>query len=141
VDYYMNLAKMPAEYAPGQRYTGGAPRSPVPTLQRGPINTWTADNASGMVLAVDPNTGEKKWEFKMTDVTGSGILSTASDVVFSGGREGYFYALDARNGAMLWRAALGGQVASGPITYRVDGRQYVAVAAGHALFVFALRYE
>jgi alcohol dehydrogenase (cytochrome c) len=139
VDYYMNLAKMPAEYTAGQRYTGGAPRSPVPTLQRGPINTWTADNASGMVLAVDPNTGEKKWEFKMTDVTGSGILSTASDVVFSGGREGYFYALDARNGAMLWKAALGGQVASGPITYRVDGRQYVAVAAGHALFAFALR--
>ncbi len=139
VDYYMNLAKMPAEYTPGQRYTGGAPRSPVPTLQRGPINTWTSDNASGMVLAVDPNSGEKKWQFKMTDVTGSGILSTATDVVFSGGREGYFYALDARNGAMLWKAALGGQVASGPITYRVDGRQYVAVAAGHALFVFALR--
>jgi len=138
-NYYMNLAKMPAEYTPGQRYTGGAPRSPVPTIQRGPINTWTSDNASGMVLAVDPASGEKKWEYKMTDVNGSGILSTASDVVFSGGREGYFYALDALTGAMLWKGALGGQVASGPITYRVDGKQYVAVAAGHDLFVFALR--
>jgi alcohol dehydrogenase (cytochrome c) len=138
-NYYMNLAKMPAEYKPGQRYTGGAPRSPVPTLQRGPINTWTSDNASGMVLAVDPANGERKWEYRMTDVNGSGILSTASDVVFSGGREGFFYALDARTGAMLWKAALGGQVASGPITYRVDGKQYVAVAAGHDLFVFALR--
>ena len=138
-NYSMNLAKMPAEYTPGQRYTGGAPRSPVPTLQRGPINTWTSDNASGMVLAVDPASGEKKWEYKMTDVNGSGILSTASDVVFSGGREGYFYALDARTGTMLWKAALGGQVASGPITYRVEGRQYLAVAAGHDLFVFALR--
>jgi len=139
VDYYMNVAKMPAEYTEGQRYTGGAPRSPVPTLQRGPINTWTAENGSGEVLAVDPNTGEKKWQFKMTDVTGSGILTTASDVAFSGGREGFFYALDARNGAMLWKAALGGQVASGPMTYRVDGKQYVAVAAGHSLFTFALR--
>jgi alcohol dehydrogenase (cytochrome c) len=138
-NYSMNLAKMPAEYTPGQRYTGGAPRSPVPTIQRGPINTWTSDNASGMVLAVDPASGEKKWEYKMTDVNGSGILSTATDVVFSGGREGYFYALDARTGAMLWKAALGGQVASGPITYRVDGKQYVAVAAGHDLFVFSLR--
>ncbi len=138
-NYYMNLAKMPAEYKPGQRYTGGAPRSPVPTLQRGPINTWTSDNASGMVLAVDPANGERKWEYRMTDVNGSGILSTASDVVFSGGREGFFYALDARTGAMLWKAALGGQVASGPITYRVDGKQYVAVAGGHDLFVFALR--
>jgi alcohol dehydrogenase (cytochrome c) len=138
-DYYMDLAKMPAEYAPGQRYTGGAPRSPTPTLQRGPINTWTAENGSGAVVAVDPNTGEKKWQFKMTDVTGSGILTTASDVVFTGGREGFFYALDARNGMMLWKAALGGQVAMGPMTYRVDGKQYVAVAAGHALFTFALR--
>ena len=66
-------------------------------------------------------------------------IDPASDVVFSGGREGFFYALDARNGTMLWKAALGGQIASGPITYRVDGRQYVAVAAGHALFTFALR--
>ena len=38
--------------------------------------------------AFDPKTGEKKWEFKMTDVTDSGVLSTASDLVFSGGREG-----------------------------------------------------
>jgi alcohol dehydrogenase (cytochrome c) len=138
-DYYMNLAKMPAEYTPGQRYTGGAPRSPAPSLLRGPINTWTTDNGSGTLLAVDPSNGERKWQFKMTDVTGSGILSTASDVIFSGGREGFFYALDARTGAMLWKSALGGQVASGPITYRVDGKQYVAVAAGHALFTFALR--
>ena len=135
----MNLAKMPAEYTAGQRYTGGAPRSPTPTLQRGPINTWTAENGYGAVVAMDPNTGERKWQFKMTDVTGSGILTTASDVVFTGGREGFFYALDARNGTMLWKAALGGQVAMGPITYGVDGRQYVAVAAGHALFTFALR--
>ena len=135
----MNLAKMPTEYTEGQRYTGGAPRSPVPTLQRGPINTWTTDNGSGMVLALDPSSGEKKWEFKMIVVTGSGILSTASDVVFSGGREGYVYALDVRNGAVLWKAALGDQVTSGPITYRVDGKQYVAVAAGHALFTFTLR--
>ncbi len=138
-DYSMNLAKMAAEYNPGQRYTGGAPRSPTPTLQRGPINTWTSENGSGAVVAVDPNTGEKKWQFKMTDVTGSGILTTASDVVFTGGREGFFYALDARNGTMLWKAALGGQIAMGPVTYRIDGRQYVAVAAGHALFTFAVR--
>ena len=138
-DYYMNLAKMPAEYNEGQRYTGGAPRSPVPTLQRGPINTWTAENGSGAVVAMDPNTGGKKWQFKMTDVTGSGILTTASDIVFTGGREGYFYALDAKDGTMLWKAALGGPIAMGPITYRIDGRQYVAVAAGHALFTFAMR--
>jgi len=39
----------------------------------------------------------------MTDVTEAGVLTTASDLLFSGGREGYFYALDARSGALIWR--------------------------------------
>ena len=43
----------------------------------------------------------------MTDVTDSGILTTASDLLFTGGREGYFQALDARTGALLWKANLG----------------------------------
>ena len=75
----------------------------------------------------------------MTDVTDAGILTTASDLLFSGGREGYFFALDARNGTMLWKAALGARVTSGPMTYSVNGRQYVAVCAGNSLFVWTLR--
>ena len=43
----------------------------------------------------------------------------ASDLLFSGGREGYFFALDARNGELLWKANVGGAVASGPMTYAV----------------------
>jgi glucose dehydrogenase len=72
-------------------------------------------------------------------VTDSGILTTATDLLFTGGREGYFQALDARSGTLLWKTSLGGQIASGPITYEVDGKQYVSVAAGHSLFTFALR--
>jgi alcohol dehydrogenase (cytochrome c) len=75
----------------------------------------------------------------MHDVTASGVLTTASDLLFTGGREGYFYALDARTGAQRWRASVGGEVASGPMTYSVDSKQYVAIAAGHDLFVFGLR--
>jgi alcohol dehydrogenase (cytochrome c) len=67
------------------------------------------------------------------------VLSTASDLVFAGGREGHFYALDAKTGAVLWQTMIGGQIANGPITYAVNGRQYVAVAAGNAVFCFALR--
>ena len=67
------------------------------------------------------------------------MLSTASDLVFAGGREGYFLALDARDGSLLWKANVGGNVASGPITYAVNGRQYVAVSAGNSLFAYALR--
>jgi alcohol dehydrogenase (cytochrome c) len=97
------------------------------------------DEAYGVIRAYDPVTLEPKWEHKMADITWAGVLSTAGDVVFSGGREGYFFALDGRNGSLLWKASLGGQVNSGPMSYAVNGRQYIAVNAGTALFVFALR--
>jgi alcohol dehydrogenase (cytochrome c) len=84
-------------------------------------------------------TGDKKWEFKMNDVTYAGVLTTASDLLFSGGREGYFYALNARTGELLWRSALGGQVNSAPMTYMLDGKQYIAVPAGSSLFAFRLK--
>jgi alcohol dehydrogenase (cytochrome c) len=93
----------------------------------------------GSIQAVDPKTGERRWEFRMSDVTDSGVLSTATDLVFAGGREGYFFALDAKTGSLLWKSTVGGQVASGPMTYAVNGKQYVAVSAGNNLFVYALR--
>ena len=102
-------------------------------------NFRTMDEGFGAIRAIDPTTGEKKWDYKMNDVTDAGILTTDSDLLFSGGREGYFFALNARTGALLWKASLGGVVASGPITYSVDGRQYVAVSAGSSLFTFAVR--
>ena len=98
----------------------------------------TEQEGYGAVRALDPTTGERKWEFKIGDYTESGVLSTASDLVFSGGMEGNFFALDARDGRCLWRVQLGGTVANGPITYSVDGRQYVAVAAKGALYAFGL---
>ena len=69
----------------------------------------------------------------------AGVMTTASDLLFSGGREGYFYALDAKNGELLWRANLGGAVASGPMSYAINGKQYVAISAGNSLFVYGLR--
>ena len=102
-------------------------------------NLRTEEEGFGVVRAFDPTTGNRKWEFKMSDVTWAGVLTTASDLLFSGGREGYFYALDAKNGNLLWKASLGGQISSGPMTYMVNGRQYVGVNAGSSLFVFALR--
>ena len=75
----------------------------------------------------------------MADVTDSGVLTTASDLLFAGGREGYFFALDARTGELLWKTSVGGQVAAGPMSYSVNGKQYVAISAGSVLFVYALR--
>src|SRR5216684_8292853 len=137
----------PAEYRAGQVFGGGFPRPfvpapaapAVPTLRRGPINNWTEAAGHGAVIAIDPHTGDRKWTYNMTDVTDSGIVTTATDLLFTGGREGYFQALDARNGQVLWKSNLGGQMAAGPITYSVDGKQYVAIAAGHGIFAFGLR--
>ena len=102
-------------------------------------NTKKEEEGYGVVRALDPHTGEKKWEFKMNEITWAGVLTTASNVLFSGGSEGYFFALDARSGELLWRVTVGGQVNSGPMTYSVNGKQYVTVDAGSALFAFALR--
>jgi len=126
------------EYKEGNQYNGGTPRSPVP-FTRSSQNFRKADEGYGAVRAIDPKTGERKWEFRMSDITEAGILTTASDVLFSGGREGYFYALDARSGALLWKANLGGSISAGPMSYSVGGRQYVSISAGNSLFTFALR--
>lgn len=66
------------------------------------------------------------------------MLSTDGNLVFGGNKDGYFVAVDAKTGELLWKAALGGQVNSGPMSYSVDGKQYVAVAAGSGLFTFVL---
>jgi alcohol dehydrogenase (cytochrome c) len=117
---------------------GGANGTPMADIVLAP-NVKTEAEGYGVIRAIDPKTLDPKWEFKMNDITWAGVLSTAGDVVFSGGREGYFFALDARNGALLWKVPLGGQVNSGPMSYSVNGKQYIAVAAGTALFTFALR--
>ena len=116
------------------------PDAPIPPgLSRGPINDWTETAGKGSVLALDALTGERKWRFEMTDVIRSGILTTASDLLFTGTRSGYFQALDARSGELLWKSSLGSQILNGPMTYEVDGRQYIAVIAGHTLVTYALR--
>jgi len=122
----------------GNQYGGGTPRSPVP-FSRSAQNYRKEDEGFGAVRAIDPQTGERKWEFRMSDITEAGILTTATDLLFSGGREGYFYALDARSGSLLWKANLGGAISAGPMSYSVGGRQYVAISAGNSLFTFALR--
>jgi len=114
----------------------GAPA--IPNLRRGPINNWTDAAGHGAVLAMDPATGEPVWKFRMTDVTDTGVVTTANDLLFSGGREGYLQALDARTGKLLWKTNLGAQMLNNPITYAVNGRQYVAAIAGLSLFVFVL---
>jgi alcohol dehydrogenase (cytochrome c) len=131
------FTKAKTSYQEGQAYFGGFVAARTAREQK-PIFRHDTEGY-GAVQAIDPATGDVRWRFTMTDLTDSGVLTTASDLVFSGGRDGYFYALDARSGALLWKASVGGWVQSGPISYAAMGRQYVAIAAGNTLFSFALR--
>ena len=92
----------------------------------------------GALRAIDPDTGKMKWEWKHPSPTWSGVLSTAGGLIFTGDAEGNFIALDAVSGKALWHFQCGASVYSSPMTYSIDGKQYVAVAAGTALFTFGL---
>ena len=146
-DYATIYRKEESVYEPGQLFLGGgytvlAPVPDAPTIRIGrtsPINDWTDAVGHGAVIALDPRTGEAVWKFKQFDVSDSGMLTTASDLLFTGGREGYVHALDARTGEEVWKASLGGQIVMAPITFMVNGKQYVSVISGHVLVTFALR--
>ena len=144
-NYSTIFSGIETEYKEGTRFTGGANISPLPGVEnptgqrQGPIDTYTEAIARGGVVAIDPATGDQKWKFEMHDVNTGGILTTATDLLFVGGREGYFQALDARTGALLWKQNLGGEIIAGPISFQIDGQQYVTIASGNSLFAFALR--
>ena len=66
-------------------------------------------------------------------------MTTATDLLFAGVGDGYFYALNASTGQVLWQAPVAGRVYSGPMSYAMNGKQYIAVAAGDLLYAFAVR--
>jgi len=138
----------PVEYKPGGNFMGGSFRAtrPVPdapaspNIGRPPINTWTDAQAHGVILALDPATGTRRWTFPLYDLTESGIMTTASDLLFTGNRDGYLLALDARSGALLWKSNLSSaQMRSAPTTYMVDGQQFITYISGNVLIAFGLR--
>ena len=135
---HATFTKVESEYDEGKRYVGGAPQATRQGVRGPQVPKRSDEDGYGVVRAIDPQTGEKKWEFKMNDVTASGILTTASDLLFTGGREGYFQALDARTGKLLWRTNAGGDIAMGPMTYQINGKQYVVFSAGSSLFSYSL---
>ena len=92
----------------------------------------------GFLKAIDPATGAIKWKFAHTSPTWSGVLSTAGGLVFTGDAEGNFIAFDAAAGKPLWHFQMGGAVYAAPMAFAVDGKEYVAIAAGSAVYAFGL---
>jgi alcohol dehydrogenase (cytochrome c) len=115
-----------AKYVPGKEFMAGGEQALL------------GDEAYGAIRALDVLTGKLKWEFRLQSPLWSGVLSTAGGLVFGGTNEGSLFALDAETGKALWDFQTGGPVRSNPISFSLDGRQYVASAAGFSIFVFAL---
>jgi alcohol dehydrogenase (cytochrome c) len=111
----------PKAVVPGKDSTGVISRLPV-------INPG---DVVGHLLAMNPLTGEKKWEIPLTDMPGSsGMLATAGGLVFTGKLTGEFLALDEATGQTVWQFQTGSSINATAITYTHKGRQYVTIASG-----------
>ena len=84
----------------------------------------------GYISAWDPVSQTEKWRVQHSNMWNGGLLSTAGNVLFQGNAEGEFVAYAADTGERLWSQFAQTGVVAGPVTYSVDGEQYVAVAAG-----------
>ena len=122
-------------YTRGNRYVGSLPKGVWPDTMRDSAE----QQGHGAILALSPTTGDMEWEFRMTGIGESGILSTAGDILVTGSREGYFLVLDSFTGENIVSLNLGGIIAASPITFTAGGEQRIAVSSGNAMFVFGLR--
>ena len=88
-------------------------------------------DAYGHLLAINPLTGEKKWEVPLTDFPSSaGMLATGGGLIFTGKLTGEFLALDQETGKTLWQFKTGSSINATAITYTYKGRQYLTVVSG-----------
>jgi len=100
------------------------------------------DSESGKFLkAIDIQTGKTKWEIPEIGggILGSGLMATGGGLVFYGDGRGIFTAADANDGKLLWHFNTGQSFKGGPMTYTIDGAQYIAIAAGTTILTFGLR--
>ncbi len=94
--------------------------------------------SESMLQAIDYKTGKIRWSHPWEGGGRWGILSTAGNVIFTGGSGSLFEALNATTGDVLWATRLNATVSNGPITYELDGEQHVVVAAGNTMFSFVM---
>jgi len=101
-----------------------------PALWLGGAFVGTGEPQYGLFSAVDLNTGKVVWQKRVKDPMIGGALATAGGVVFTGTKDKQVLALDAKSGRQLWSYTARGGVNAPPVSYAIDGTQYVAVAAG-----------
>jgi alcohol dehydrogenase (cytochrome c) len=133
---YVNTREQGAYYFKGHPTID--PHNPLDIGGGGGQKVVGGDAAYSAVRALEATTGDLKWQFKMVGDSWTGTLATAGNLVFCADAEGNFFALDATTGKPVWHVQLGNSVRANPITYEVDGKQYVEAAAGNSIFVFRL---
>jgi alcohol dehydrogenase (cytochrome c) len=115
------------KFKPGDQYMAGGTQRP------------RDQKNFGALRAIDPATGQLRWEFRYTSVSASGVLTTASGLVFAGDGDGNLMAFESKTGKNLWHYQLGSPMRStAGTTYMLDGRQYLLVPSGSMLTAFAL---
>ena len=118
-EWAMDIWNEPVTYKKGAAYLGaGFTIKPL------------YDDYIGALRAIDPKTGKIVWEYKNPAPLWGGVLTTKGNLVFTGTPEGYLKAFDAKTGKELWKFNTGSGVVGCPITWEMDGEQYVAVTSG-----------
>jgi alcohol dehydrogenase (cytochrome c) len=118
-EWGMDIWNEPINYKKGAAYLGaGFTIKPI------------FEDHIGALKAIDPKTGEIKWTYKNKAPLWGGVLATAGGLVFTGNPEGYLMAFDAETGEMLYKFNTGSGVVSSPITWKMDGEQYVTIVSG-----------
>ncbi len=120
--------KRDEDYEEGERFTGGGGRYNQPM-----------DAFHSSIRAINPATAQIEWEFPIMPRSSAGITTTAGGFVCTGIADGYFFALDAATGEELWHISLGARVHAAPMTYAVDGEQFVTIASGNVVYTFGLK--
>ena len=122
----------PVPFEAGRQYIGRGRGAAIAPGLNDPV-------PSAGIKALDPETGKTVWDFKLFQGSlQNGVMATAGGVLFAASRDGNLIALDATGGKLLWRYQTGGAMSASPMSFAVDGRQYLAVAAGDSIHCFAL---
>jgi alcohol dehydrogenase (cytochrome c) len=117
-EWGMDIWNEPVSYKKGAAYLGAG------------FTIKTIDDYIGAMRAIDPKTGKIVWEVKNNAPLWGGVLTTKGGLVFWGTPEGFLKAADAKTGKEVWSFQTGSGVVAPPVTYEIDGEQYIAVASG-----------
>jgi alcohol dehydrogenase (cytochrome c) len=116
----------PQEYVAGRQYQGGR-------------QTRVDEPTSAGIRAIDPENGKIVWDYKMTRGSlNNGLLATGGSLVFAAAPDGHLLVLDTKSGELIRSIKLADGMAASPISYAVDGKQFVAIMAGSTLTALAL---